>query len=110
MDVQDFYKKVKEKEELEKSEKEINEKLKNSFNFDGNYKKYGLLDYSWYKIYKDYLFDLINGKRNDIFYYDLKDFEVKIEKKIFCFIDNNYTFNFIINFQLVTTKFIELIL
>ena len=85
MDETNFYKKVEEKEELENSEKEIHESLKNSFCFDGKYKKYGLVDYSWYQKYKQYLFELIDGKRNDIFDFDPKDAEIKRENKLFCF-------------------------
>ena len=107
MDELNFNKKVKEKEELEKSEKEIQEKLNDVFYYDGNnrnYKKYGLLDYFWYQKYKDYLFNLINGKTNDIFHFEFKEVDLKVENKFFCFINQNqnYNYNFIINFKLVT--------
>ena len=110
MEEKNFNKKVKEKEELEKSEKESHERLKDTFCFDGKYKEYGFVDYSWYQKYKEYLNDLIDGKRNDIFHFDPKDAEIKTEKKIFCFKKNIYDLDFIVNFQLVTENLIKLIL
>ena len=100
-----FQQKGKEKEQLYKSEKEIHNKLQESFYFDGHFKKYGLLDRSWYQKYKQYLSELTSGKRNDIFHFKFSDARIKTEEKTYCFIDENFGFNFIKNFQLITDNF-----
>ena len=92
------------------SEKEINENLKKNFDFDGNYKFYGLIDHSWYQKYKQYLFDLINGKTNKEFdEYDVDLVDTKVEDKIFCFPEELRSFHFISNFEVVTKNFINLL-
>ena len=97
-------------EELIKSETEIKESLKNFTYFEGNYKFYGLLDHIWYQNYKKYLIDALNGKNKKQFFFLRDEAAVKTEKKLFCFIEKNFSFNFITNFELVTSEFIHLLL
>ena len=101
--------KKKEYEELVNSEKEINENLHKNCVFTGNYDFYGLIDHSWYQKYKQYLWELINGKTKKKFDYDFYSIKSKLEKKIFCFPNELRSFNFISNFEVVTKKFINLL-
>ena len=102
--------KKKEYFDLCNSEREIKQALQNPTYFDGNYTKYALLDYEWYKKYKQYLFNLVNKHKNEKFNYDINALEAKTEEKIFCFINEKNEsdeFNFISDFVLVTEQFIN---
>ena len=82
--------------------------LKNAA-FNGTYKNFGLLDYSWYIKYKTYLNDLLTGKTNKIYTFIKEDIDIKTEIKIYCFGNENRSFSFVSNFVLVTEKLISII-
>ena len=102
--------KKKEYEELCRSEKEIKDSLGNPNNFDGKYKKYYLLNNNWYQEYKKYLIDLCFGKSFQKYNYNVNSLKLDREQKIYCFINKNYTFDFIINYMIVTENFVNLLL
>ena len=72
--------------ELNKGEIEIKNKIKESFQFDNQYKKYGIINKDWYIEYKDYLnnfLDYNNKKKIKIIHYlKLIIYFQKLRKKI----------------------------
>ena len=102
--------KKREFEELQKSEVEIKNSLANPNCFDGNYQKYYLFNNKWYQEYKKYLVDLLSGKTNKEYKYDVKSLKTDNEEKIFCFINDTDSFNFLTNFVVVNKNFVNLLI
>ena len=90
--------------DLLESEDEIKQNLEKNIIFNGSYKRYGLVNNKWYQKYKNHL---LNDKRNNNFYLDISELNTKSEKKIFCYLGDDYSFDFISNFVVVTEKFIN---
>ena len=51
--------------------------------------------------------DLLNTQINEKFFFHISEIYTKVDKKTFCFIDNNDTYRFISDFVLVTQNFIK---
>jgi len=95
--------------ELCSCEEEIKNNLKKSIGFEKKFKNYGVLDKKWVDAYKKYLFDSLNNKVRKKFRFK-EHFLLEIEEeKIFCLISENQSYNFPINFTLVSEKFINLL-
>ena len=90
--------------DLFESEDEIKQNLEKKIIFNGSYKRYGLVNNKWYQKYKNHL---LNGKINNNFCLDFSELDTKIEKKLFCYLGNDYSFGFLSNFVVVTEKFIN---
>ena len=105
------YLKNKEKElkELNNSEIQIKEKLRKPMQFNGKYNSYGIINYFWYQEYKKYLNDLLDGKINEPYKYNHKNIDVTVDEKIYCFDNEEHSFGFIHDFEVVSEHFINLL-
>ena len=96
-------------DELCKGEDEIKKKLQRKFSFDGSYDEYGVLNQSWVNQFKNYLKSYLDRNKDSKFHFNINELDVKTEEKIYCLINNNYSYHFIKDFVLVTSDFVEMI-
>ena len=100
---------LKEFDEISKSENEIKNNIVKSNIYNGYFNKYVILDNNWYQKYKKYLIDILNGKTNQKFNFNIFEMKNKNDEKMICFLDKNYSYNFICKFIVVRENFIILL-
>ena len=98
---------LKDIDEISKNENEIKNNLEKSTIYNGNYKKYLLLDSNWYQKYKNYLNDILSGQENNNF--NCSEMDVKIDKKMICYLDKYYYYNSINKFVVIRENYINLL-
>ena len=98
---------LKDIDEINKNENEIKNNLEKSTIYNGNYKKYLLLDSNWYQKYKNYLNDILSGQENNNF--NCSEMDVKIDKNMIFYLEKYYYYNSINKFVVIRENYINLL-